>query len=345
MTQKAVIPTAIISPTSTKVALPELEQLERLLTHPQVRHRVLETVDDLPIYEIELGAEQDNMPTLALYGGIHGNERIGSQILLAWLEHLVARLAWDTTLQHLLQKVRVVIMPMVNITGLIRGTRATAQGVDLMRNAPVTAHGMHLWPLAGQQLSRHLPWYRGDELAPESKALITSINKARSKSSFVLAIDFHSGFGMKDRLWFPYAAHRMPPPHLAEAVALCDLFNQNYPMHDFYQIEPQSVQYTTHGDLWDYLYEQSCQDGQALLLPFTLEMGSWLWLRKNPRQMFNRLGLFHPVIPHRLRRVLRRHWTLLDFLLRATAEHAYWQPDQLKRFALHQVGIERWYLK
>jgi hypothetical protein len=324
--------------------LPELEQLERLLEHPDLRHRILTTVDDLPLYEIEIGSQADNVPTLALYGGIHGNERIGSQVLLAWLEHLVTRLAWDSTLHHLLSKVRIIMTPLVNITGLHRGTRSTSQGIDLMRNAPVNARGLHIWPLAGQQLTRHMPWYRGTELAPENRALIQSVTELRARASFVLVTDFHSGFGMKDRLWFPYAAHRLPPPHLAEAVALCDMFNQNYPMHDFYVIEPQSVQYTTHGDLWDYMYDMSRQDDGAILLPFTLEMGSWLWLRKNPRQLFDRIGMFHPVLPHRLRRVLRRHWTLLDFLLRATAEYEYWQPDPLERFTLHQVGVERWYL-
>lgn len=329
----------------TTPVLPELAQLERLLDHPDIRHRVISTVNELPLYELELGSTDDKVPTLALYGGIHGNERIGSQVLLAWLEHLIARLAWDKTLLDLLKRVRIVMMPLVNITGLHKGTRATAQGIDLMRNAPVEARGPHIWPLAGQQMSRRLPWYRGDGLAPESQALITSVLEARQRSSFVLSMDLHSGFGMKDRLWFPYAGHRLPPPHLAEAVALCDLFNQNYPLHDFYVIEPQSVQYTTHGDLWDYLYDTARKDDGPLLMPFTLEMGSWLWLRKNPRQLFDRIGLFHPVLPHRLRRVLRTHWTLLDFLLRATAEHDYWRPDPIDRFTLHQVGVERWYLQ
>lgn len=329
----------------TRALLPELEQLERLLSHPELHHRILGEVDGLPLYEVELGSREDGVPTLALYAGIHGNERIGSQILLAWLEHLIARLAWDETLHHLLTRVRIVMMPLVNITGLHRGTRATANGIDLMRNAPVQARGMRVWPLAGQEFSKNFPWYRGTELAPENLALIESVQSVRERSSFVLSMDLHSGFGMKDRLWFPYAAHRLPPPHLAEAVALCDLFNQNYPLHDFYVIEPQSVQYTTHGDIWDYLYDKARQDEHAILLPFTLEMGSWLWLRKNPRQLFDRLGLFHPVLPHRLRRVLRRHWNLMDFLLRATAEHHYWRPDDLERFTLHQVGVERWYLK
>ena len=324
--------------------LPELNQLERLLKHPAIRHRVLAELDGLPIYEVELGTQDGTLPTLALFGGVHGNERIGSQILLAWLEHLISRMTWDNTLLHLLTRVRIIMIPMVNITGLHKATRANAEGIDLMRNAPVTARGLHLWPLAGQKLSRHLPWYRGTRLAVESQALIDSVQQARARDSFVLAMDLHSGFGMKDRLWFPYAGHRLPPPHLAEALALCDIFNSNYPLHDFYTIEPQSLNYTTHGDLWDHLYDLARTDNGPLLLPFTLEMGSWLWLRKNPRQLFDRLGLFHPVLPHRLRRVLRRHWTLLDFLLRAAAEHEHWQPDAETRFVLHQLGVERWYL-
>lgn len=324
--------------------LPELEQLKQLLDHPHVRHRCLAVLDDLPIYAVELGAHEPTVPTLFLVGGVHGNERIGSQILLAWLEHLLARMMWDCSLQALLTRVRIVMVPMLNITGLHKATRANGDGIDLMRNSPIQARGLHLWPLAGQRLSKHLPWYRGDALATENIALIKYLEELRARSDFVLVMDVHSGFGLKDRLWFPYAAHRLPPPHLAEAVALCDLFNLNYPLHDFYTIEPQSLNYTTHGDLWDYVYEQSRLDKGALLLPFTLELGSWLWLRKNPRQLFDRLGLFHPVLPHRLRRVLRRHWTLLDFLLRATADHQAWRPDAEARFVLHQVGVEKWYL-
>jgi hypothetical protein len=47
-------------------------------------------------------------------------------------------------------------------------------------------------------------------------------------------------------------------------------------MHDFYVIEPQSVQYTTHGDLWDYMYDMSRQDDGAILLCFGwTDSGLW----------------------------------------------------------------------
>lgn len=326
----------------------EFHQLERLQQHPLVRSKMIAEVSQQPIWELSIGSQQRNVPTLGIYAGIHGNEHIGSQVVMTWLEHLVSCLAWDSILQKRLESIRIISIPMINVTGLAQKTRANAQGVDLMRNAPIRAEKPYIWPLAGQMLSPKLPWFCGHDLMPESNALIASVLEAWQASSFMMAIDFHSGFGSKDRLWFPYAAHHNPPPHLAEAVALCDLFNQHYPLHDFYRIEPQSLHYTTHGDLWDYIYDIANTDRakhihHAHLLPFTLEMGSWLWLKKNPLQFFQQFGMFHPILPHRIRRVLRQHWTILDFCLRATYDFNNWLPNDLNRLGLYQAGIDRWY--
>ena len=81
-----------------------------------------------------------------------------------------------------------------------------------------------------------------------------------------------------------------------------------------------------------------------VFLPFTLEMGSWLWVKKNPRQLLSLFGLFNPILPHRLTRVLRRHLTLFDFLLHATASHQQWLPSQSTRKSYQAQGLERWYL-
>ncbi len=321
----------------------ELEQLQALLDHPALAVTIAADIDGLPLYRLGLGQQAAGTPVLLLVGGIHGSERIGSQILTGWLTHVLSRLSWDRTLQHVLGRVRIELLPLVNVTGLARGTRATADGIDLMRNAPVQAQGRVLWPLGGQRLSHRLPWYRGRTLAAENRAVRDTVLALVQEAPFVLAMDLHSGFGAVDRLWFPYAGHPRPPEHLAEAVALCDRFNQDYPLHDYYRIEPQSLSYMAHGDLWDYLYDEARRAGQGLLLPFTLEMGSWLWLRKNPRQLFAPAGLFHPMLPHRLRRVMRRHWHLLDFLVRAVADHDQWRPDAAHRPVLHQQGLARWY--
>lgn len=63
---------------------------------------------------------------------------------------------------------------------------------------------------------------------------------------------------------------------------------------------------------------------RRIFIPLTLEMGSWTWLRKNPRQIFSSFGAFNPMMPHRYERILRRHLILLDFLVRATRNHKLW---------------------
>jgi hypothetical protein len=337
-----------ISPT----LFPELHQLEQLIakydTH--LRSDVLTTITvdglNLPIWSIELGSQAADAPTIGFFGGVHGMERIGSQILLAWLENLLARCQWDEGLLHLLSKVRLVCIPLLNVGGLLKSTRSNPNGVDLMRNAPVEAQGFTAWPLGGQRLSPKLPWYRGqkNQLEIESQVLVRYVQEKLLGQPFSLAMDCHSGFGLRDRIWFPYASHRQAPPHLAEAVALREIFNNTYPNHSFYLMEPQSLNYTTHGDLWDYLYQVQLQSGNNhVFLPFTLEMGSWLWVKKNPRQLFTWFGHFNPILPHRLTRVLRRHLTLFDFLLSATASYQYWLPSEEQRDEYTQLGLQRWY--
>jgi len=332
---------------------PELHQLQQLIhQYPQhLRAEVLGHISvknfNLPIWSVELGSTNPKHPAIGFFGGVHGMERIGSQILLAWLHNLLARCEWDTALKHMLTQVRIVCIPMLNVGGLLNNTRANPQGVDLMRNAPVDAQGNTLWPLGGQRLSAKLPWYRGQKtiMEAESSILVNYVQQRLFTHDFSLAIDCHSGFGLRDRIWFPYAAHKTAPYHLAEAVALREIFNRSYPHHDFYLMEPQSLNYTTHGDLWDYLYDQQLQQQpQRVFLPFTLEMGSWLWVKKNPRQLLSLFGLFNPILPHRLTRVLRRHLTLFDFLLHATASHQQWLPSQSTRKNYQAQGLERWYL-
>jgi hypothetical protein len=108
-------------------------------------------------------------------------------------------------------------------------------------------------------------------------------------------------------------------------------------------MEPQSASYTTHGDLWDFLYDEYRERYRGLFLPFTLEMGSWLWVKKNPRQFFSWFGLFNPILPHRLERVLRRHLILFDFLLHAAASWQNWRPDAARRETCRQEAMKRWF--
>ena len=71
-------------------------------------------------------------------------------------------------------------------------------------------------------------------------------------------------------------------------------------------------------------------------------MGSWLWVKKNPLQLFGRLGLFNPIEAHRIHRNLRRHLTFLDFLVRAAASHGRWRPREDQRQALFESAVAYW---
>jgi acyl-CoA synthetase (AMP-forming)/AMP-acid ligase II len=111
-----------------------------------------------------------------------------------------------------------------------------------------------------------------------------------------------------------------------------------------YIVEPQSAQYLTHGDLWDHLYLRALGEPQRTFVPLTLEMGSWLWVKKNPRQLFSRHGIFNPLIEHRQQRVLRTHVGWLDFMARAACSHRRWVPlDDAARETLREEALRHWY--
>ncbi len=332
--------------------LPELVALERIIeqggSHLQVRvvREVSATAGArFPIHAITLGNPDVEVPAVGFFGGVHGLERIGAEVVMAYLQNLVMRLPWDTTLQRQLETVRLVFMPIVNPGGLWLGTRANPRGVDLMRNAPVDAQDRVPFLVGGQRISAGLPWYRGrpgDPLEVESQALCEVVSQELLRRTFSIALDCHSGFGVSDRIWFPFAHQRKPIAHLAEMHALKEIFWHAHNQHR-YLFEPQSVQYLAHGDLWDHLYLQACREPERTFLPLTLEMGSWLWIKKNPRQLFSRKGIFNPLIEHRQQRVLRRHLSLLDFLSRAACGHHLWAPAPATRAQRHAQALHDWY--
>ncbi|GAA3535966.1 DUF2817 domain-containing protein [Zobellella aerophila] len=331
-------------------SLPELEQLADLASRAGA-HAELHTLawveskaDSFPVQVLRLGSRATDAPALGLFGGVHGVERIGTQVVLAYLHSLVESLRWSSLAHELLERVSLVFMPIVNPVGLVRATRANGNGVDLMRNSPVEACGPVTWPLGGQRLTRHLPWYRGQAMEPEARALCAAVERYLMGRPFSLALDCHSGYGRQDRIWFPFAGNREPPPNLAAITALRALFLTSYPNHNYYAIEPQWLHYMTHGDLWDHLTLQA-RHRPGVFIPFTLEMGSWLWVRKNPLQLLHFTGLFNPVKPHRHQRVLRRHLILIDFLMRATEGYRLWLPPRQQAEQLRQEAMALWFNK
>jgi hypothetical protein len=298
-----------------------------------------------PVHVITLGNPSSDVAGVGYFGGVHGLERIGAEVVIAYLQSLVMRLQWDSSLHRQLESVRLVFMPIVNPGGMVLGTRANPNGVDLMRNAPVDACEPVPFLVGGQRISAGLPWYRGlkeSGMEVENQAVCEVVQAELLTRDFSVSVDCHSGFGARDRIWFPFAHQRAPIAHLAEMQALKRIFVQSN-SHHRYVIEPQSLQYLAHGDLWDYLYLQSCALSTRVFLPLTLEMGSWLWVKKNPRQLFSRHGIFNPLMEHRQQRVLRQHQLLLDFLSRAACGHQLWLPPIELRAQYHAQALQDWY--
>lgn len=122
--------------------LPELGELYEVLdrfgaeadTH--VLARVSHDGIEFPIHGVVVGARRADAPTLALIGGVHGLERIGTRVVLAGMHTFAQYLTWDRSLANTLREVRLVFVPLVNPVGMWLRRRSNGRGVDLMRNAP-----------------------------------------------------------------------------------------------------------------------------------------------------------------------------------------------------------------
>jgi hypothetical protein len=327
---------------------PEYDQLLALLdtgSHVLDTRVICETMVQgrrFGVHVATLGSRDPGAPAIGIFGGIHGLERIGTQLVLDYLRSVLSRLAWDELLHRELQSVRLVFMPIVNPGGMWAGTRANPNGVDLMRNGPQDADARVPFVAGGQRIGAWLPWYRGPAGAPmeaESRALLRVVQEELLPRPLSFAVDCHSGYGWRDSIWFPYAGTRRPMAHLPEMYLLKTLFEQAHPHHG-YTFEPQSHQYLLHGDLWDHAYDLTPHGN--LFLPMTLELGSWLWIKKNPRQLFSREGIFNPIKAHRTARVLRRHVSLFDFLGRVAFAPDRWLPRGAQRDDLLLQARAHW---
>ena len=329
-------------------SFPEYDQLLTLLElgAPWFRSRVAcEVAVDgrsFGVHVAALGTDAPDAPAIGIFGGIHGLERIGTQLVLDYMRSLLCRLQWDELLHRELQAVKLVFMPIVNPGGMHAATRANPRGVDLMRNAPQNADARVPFLAGGQRLGAWLPWYRGRAgapMEPEAAALLRVVEEELLGRPLSFAIDCHSGYGWRDSIWFPYARTHTPMAHLPEMYLLKTMFEQAHPHHG-YAFEPQSHQYLLHGDLWDYAYDRA--PAGTLFLPMTLELGSWLWIKKNPRQLFSRAGIFNPIKAHRTARVLRRHVSLFDFLGRTAFAPERWLPRGDHRQQLLAQASAHW---
>lgn len=304
-----------------------------------------------PLNSFHFGSSDATSPVLVIVGGVHGLEKIGSQIILGFLRSWIRLLQWDRTLVSTLSECRIIFYPIANPIGMHLNRRSNASGIDLMRNAPIDADNKVFPLVGGHRISPRLPWYRGpdksrleSEMEAEARTLVNFIRKHCFGAKQSLVLDVHSGFGWIDRVWFPFASTKKPFPEAGNVLALKQLLDRSFP-HHVYKIEPQNHSYMTHGDLWDYLYldHRKLDDGN-IFLPLCLEMGSWPWIKKNPKQLFSSSGFFNPILPHRVKRAERRHFLLFNFLVKAITSSEAWSLSDPKKRTFFEAQARRlWY--
>lgn len=283
---------------------------------------------DEPIFAYQLYdhkiAKPETLPVLGLFAGVHGLEFIGVRILLSFLEHLTHQIQWNGHLKYMLKQIRIVGIPIVNPAGFIATTRANANGVDLMRNAPVTGP-KPFFLVGGHRFSAKLPYYRGNgRLEAESKVLIDFVKEVLWQAPFSISLDLHSGFGGQNYIWTPYAKQFGLPPTWSDFMRIKTVLKDAL-QYFKYKFKPQSAYYTADGDLWDYMYDQYLLNEGHIsgrFLPMTLEVGTWNFIKKAPLSGLRLWNYFNPSRPEGFKKVVQQHIPLLLLLSHITSN---WQ--------------------
>ena len=80
--------------------LKEIESLEKIIANfgSLARTEVVEEVTykgkTFPIHTVEIGSENPEDPVIGYFGGVHGLEKIGSEVILAFMDSLASLANW-----------------------------------------------------------------------------------------------------------------------------------------------------------------------------------------------------------------------------------------------------------
>ncbi len=285
-----------------------------------------------PIYLLEIGRRSAfRRHTVSIISGVHGLETIGIRIHLDIIRCFLNPRSAHFSEALAAGKLGIYSIPILNPAGVARESRANGQGVDLNRNSGIDAEGALAF-FGGHRISPVLPYYRGKALQRESRALYRFLREHAWKNGRIhTALDIHSGYGAQNYLWWPYSFSKRRVPHAAVFEHMAAELAGRHPM---YRIEPMSLSYMTHGDLWDRAlleFEAAKQKGiiarKSLFLPLTLEIGTWQELRNNPMRMLKKQRIFNPP-PQSRKAYMREHRELIRDLL-----HLHVKKTDQRRYA------------
>lgn len=195
-------------------AYPSLTRLVSLGESVQGRDLWAILITDNPLVdEIE--------PEFKYVSTMHGNEPVGTEMCLYFIDHLLSNYGGDSTITNLVNNTAIWILPLMNPDGLEDGTRENANGFDLNRSFPdfPSDYDKTLW----------FSYPDDTGLQPEVKHLM----HWSAQNSFVLSANFHTGAVVVS---YPYDADPplpsyvpAPSPDDALYIAMSTTYAQNNP--------------------------------------------------------------------------------------------------------------------
>ncbi|KAM8934271.1 carboxypeptidase M-like [Pelodytes ibericus] len=166
----------------------ELESVLRKVNekYPSITHlySIGESVQGVPLWVLVIGlfpaAHQLGIPEVKYIGNIHGNEPVGRELLIHFIDYLVRNYNQNEDIGALINSTRIHVLPALNPDGFKKSVpgdcmgeygRANSNNVDLNRNFP-SSFGLNLSPLQPETLAA-IEWFQTE--------------------TFVLSATFHGG--------------------------------------------------------------------------------------------------------------------------------------------------------
>jgi hypothetical protein len=142
------------------------------------------SVNGRPLYLLRITDNPDTEeaePEFKYIGAIHGDESLGSEMLLYFIDYLLSEYSSNSRVRHLVDETDISILLVMNPDGLEAGTRRNTNDIDLNRDFPVypTEYSGTLWD-------------EGMSTAG-AQAETGAVMQWSAANSFVLSANFHTG--------------------------------------------------------------------------------------------------------------------------------------------------------
>ncbi|KAI8865707.1 peptidase M14, carboxypeptidase A [Ramicandelaber brevisporus] len=207
---------------------------------------------------------------------IHAREWISGAVCQYFAEDMLAKYnAGDSRIRNILDKVKIAMVPIVNVDGyeytwttnrLWRKNRRGGYGIDLNRNFP-----FH-WGGEGSSSDKNSEIYRGESAAsePEAQAIVKYFD---SQKRLIGGIDLHS---YSELLLRPYGYTADPNPDEAKFVALGNQMVSEIAKSrgtQYKSVQASTGLYFTSGTVRDWMYRREPNgSGGTGAYGFTMEL-------------------------------------------------------------------------